>query len=160
MTKLIHICEKIRRMLRDARGTSAVEFALVLPILVGMLIPTTDLGMGFYAQMRVQNAAQAGAQYAIAHGWNNGANVTAIENAVTSATTLASIIPSPAPSQACGCASGTSISPSNCGSTCPDGAAAGSYVTVNAQSPYSPFISYPSIGSSVTLTAQATVRVQ
>jgi Flp pilus assembly protein TadG len=160
MRKFFHIREKLQRMLRDIRGTSAVEFALVLPILVGMLVPTADLGLGFYAQMRVQNAAQAGAQYAIVHGWNNGASVAAIENAVTSATALASIQASPVPTQACGCASGTSIAPIDCSSTCPSGATPGSYVTVKAQAPYTPLIPYPLIGNSITLTAQSTVRVQ
>jgi Flp pilus assembly protein TadG len=154
------ICRGLRQAWSAAGGGAALEFALALPILVGMLIPTTDLGMGFYAQMRVETAAQAGAEYAIVHGWANGANVSAIENAVTSATTLASITASPAPVQACGCASGTSISKAACGSICSDGSPAGSYVTVNAQSLYAPLISYPIIGSSLTLTAQATARVQ
>lgn len=159
---MLHIRRNIpfQRALRDTCGGAALEFALALPILVGVLIPTIDLGMGFYAQMRVQTAAQAGAEYAIVYGWKNGANVSAIENAVTSATTLASVVASPAPAQACGCASGTSISPISCGSTCPDGAASGSYVTVNAQSPYAPLIPYPIIGSSITLIAQATARIQ
>ncbi|HWI25980.1 MAG TPA: TadE/TadG family type IV pilus assembly protein [Stellaceae bacterium] len=148
------------RILRDCGGASAVEFALTLPILVGMLVPTADLGFGFYAQMRVQNAAQAGAEYAILHGWNNGANVPAIEAAVASATSLATINASPAPTQACGCANGTSIAPAACTATCPDGASPGSYVTVNAVAPYSPFLPYPLIGSSISLTAVSTVRVQ
>jgi Flp pilus assembly protein TadG len=152
--------EKTVQMWKEVTGASAVEFALVLPILVGMLIPLVDLGFGFYAQMRVQNSAQAGAQYAIIHGWNNGANITAIETAVTNATTLASVTASPTPSQACGCASGTSISPIDCNSTCPNGATPGSYVTVNAQASYSPLIPYPIIGNSVTLSAQSTVRIQ
>jgi Flp pilus assembly protein TadG len=156
---MLHVLRNLQKI-RDKRGVSAVEFALVLPLLVGILIPLTDLGLGFYAQMRVENAAEAGAQYAIINGWKNGANVGAIENAVTSATTLASISASPAPSQACGCASGTSISPVGCSATCPNGDTPGSYVTVGAQAPYSPIIPYPLLGSSLTLTAQSTVRVQ
>ncbi len=160
MSKLRQILRNSLKATRDAAGASAVEFALVLPVLVGMMIPTADLGLGFYAQMRVQNAAQAGAEYAIVHGWNNGANVTAIEGAVTSATSLASISASPAPTQACGCASGTSITPTDCASLCPNGATPGSYVTVSAQSAYAPLIPYPVIGNSITLTAQSTARVQ
>ncbi len=157
MRRVLH---KTVQTWKDVTGASAVEFALVLPILLGMLIPLVDLGFGFYAQMRVQNSAQAGAQYAIIHGWNNGVNITAIESAVSNATTLASVTASPAPSQACGCASGTSIAPIDCNSTCPDGATPGSYVTVNAQASYSPLIPYPIMGNSVTLSAQSTVRVQ
>lgn len=160
MSKLRRLFHKISEASRDARGASAVEFALVLPVLLGMMIPTADLGFGFYAQMRVQNAAQAGAEYAIVHGWNNGANVASIEGAVTSATSLASVTASPAPTQACGCASGTSITPIDCTSVCPNGATPGSYVTVSAQSAYSPLIPYPIIGNSITLTAQSTARVQ
>ncbi len=152
--------QKTVEMWRDVTGVSAVEFALVLPILIGMLIPLGDLGFGFYAQMRVQNAAAAGAQYAIMHGWNNGANVSAIEAAVTSATTLASVAALPAPVEACGCASGTSIAPIDCNAACPNGNTPGSYVTVSAQSPYAPLIPYPIMGSSITLSAQSTVRIQ
>lgn len=157
---MLNIILRNLQKMRDIRGASAVEFALVLPLLVGVFVPLTDLGLGFYAQMRVENAAEAGGQYAIVNGWKSGANVGAIENAVTNATTLTSISASPAPTQACGCASGTTISPVACGSNCPDGDTAGSYVTVNAQSPYSPIIPYPLLGSSLTLTAQSTVRVQ
>lgn len=159
MRKLPQILSAEHRW-KDVAGASAVEFALVLPILVGLLIPVIDLGFGFYAKMRVQNSAQAGAEYAIIHGWNSGANVTAIESAVTNATTLASVAASPAPSQACGCASGTSIAPIDCTATCPSGATPGSYVTVSAQATYAPLIPYPVIGDSVTLSAQSTVRVQ
>lgn len=146
----------MRSALGDARGASAVEFALLAPFLVAILIPTADLGMGLYSKMQVQDAAQAGAQYAVFHGWNSAA----IQNAVTSATSLSSISASPAPTQSCGCASGTSIMPAACGTTCPDGQSAGTYVTVAAQAQYQPLIPYPALGTSVTLSAQSMVRIQ
>lgn len=156
MCRLIQSLRKARAGLRDRRGASAVEFAVALPVLVGILIPTTDLGMGFYTQMQVQDAAQAGAQYAVLHGWDS----TAIQNAVTSATALSTITASPAPTQSCGCASGTSITTVGCNASCPDGSTPGSYVTVNAQAPYTTLIPYPGIASSFTVTAQSAVRIQ
>jgi Flp pilus assembly protein TadG len=138
------------------RGVSAVEFALVAPVLMGLLAPVADLGMAFAQQIQVQQAAQAGAQYALLHGYNS----SAIANAVTAATKLASVNATPAPSESCGCPTGTIIAAAFCGSSCSDGESAGSYVVVNAQSAYTSVLPYSVLGASTTLRAQATVRIQ
>ncbi len=152
------------KLLRQAKaasesrqGTSAIEFAIAAPLLLAILVPTADLGMGFYTRMQVQNAAQAGAQWAVLHQTFDS---NAIQNAVANATSLPSITATPAPTQSCGCANGTGVTTVACGSTCPNGAAAGSYATVSAQAPYSPLIPYPMLGASITLSAQSTVRYQ
>jgi Flp pilus assembly protein TadG len=126
----------------EARGTAAIEFALIVPITAAILTPLTDLGLAFSAKMQVQDAAQAGAQYALRNGWNS----TAIQSAVTSTTALSSISASPAPSQSCGCPTGSAIDSATCGSTCSSGQAAGTYVTVNATATYTTLIHYPTLG--------------
>jgi Flp pilus assembly protein TadG len=146
----------LRTIVEATGGTAAVEFAIIVPLLLAMLVPTIDLGMGLYQQQQVQAAAQAGVQYALTAGYNS----TAIQNAVTSATGLSSITASPAPAQSCGCPSGSTISAATCGSACSSGIQAGQYVTVNAAATYSPLLSYPTLGSSVNLTATAIVRIQ
>ena len=156
LRNLSSLSHNLVRLLRGEHGAGAVEFAIGATLLAGLLIPLIDLGMGFYQKMQVQDAAQAGAQYALAHGWNS----TAIENAVTSATALASISASPAPTRNCGCPQGTSVTSSTCGGTCAGGQSVGTYVTVSAQATYTPLIPYPVIGQSMALTAQATVRIQ
>jgi Flp pilus assembly protein TadG len=145
----------IRVLARAERGNSAIEFALAAPILIGLLVPVADLGIAFSRQIQVQQAAQAGAQYALLHGYNS----TAISNAVTAATTLASVSAIPAPTTSYGCPTGTTIAAATIGSTCANGETAGSYVFVNAQSAYIPVLPYSVLGSGVTLTARATVRV-
>lgn len=143
-------------LLRGDGGVAALEFAIGAPLLIAILIPLIDLGMGFYTKMQVQDAAQAGVQYALANGWNS----VAIQNAVMAATTLPSISAVPAATTSCGCAAGASVTPANCGSTCADGQPAGTYVTASAQAVYTPLIPYPALGSTVTLSAQATARIQ
>jgi Flp pilus assembly protein TadG len=142
--------------LRDGRGVAAVEFALAAPLLAAILTVVVDFGFGFYEKMQVEDAAQAGAQYALLYGWNS----TNVQNAVTGATSLSGITATPAPSQSCGCPSGTAVTATTCGSTCSNGLTAGTYVTVNAQATYTPLISYAVMGSSVTLSAQSVVRIQ
>ena len=143
-------------LLRAERGNAAIEFALATPILLGLLTPVADLGIAFTQQIQVQQAAQAGAQYALLHGFSS----SAISNAVTAATNLPGVSAAPAPTQSYGCPTGTTIAAATVGSTCANGETAGSYVFVNAQSSYSPVLPYSVLPSGTTLTAQATVRVQ
>src|SRR6266567_5980007 len=102
---------------RAERGNAAIEFALATPILLGLLVPVADLGIAFSQQIQVQQAAQAGAQYALLHGWNS----SAITNAVTAATNLPGVSAAPAPTESCGCPTGTAITvigPLPCSGAC------------------------------------------
>src|ERR1700722_8202911 len=78
-----------RRLGRDPSGGAAIEFGLMASMLVTLLIPTFDLGMGAYTQMRVQNAAQAGAQYAQGNGFSSPAITTAAQSATSLGTNVA-----------------------------------------------------------------------
>lgn len=142
--------------INDIRGVAAIEFAIIVPMLVMMVVCTVDLGMGIYRNMQVQNAAQAGARYAMTHSFD----ATLISNAVSSATGIQGIVASPPPSQYCGCATSAGISTIVCGSVCPAGAVYGTYVNVSAQGGYTTILPYPLIANNFSLAAQASVRVQ
>ena len=45
------------------KGQSAVEFALIVPVLALMLVVISDFGRIFFIGIAVNNAARAGAQY-------------------------------------------------------------------------------------------------
>ncbi len=61
-------------MRRRRRGQALVEFALVLPAFLIMLMAVVDIGRAIWAQNSVAAAAREGARYAIVHG---GSNTTA-----------------------------------------------------------------------------------
>jgi Flp pilus assembly protein TadG len=148
----------MRALTRSRDGTSAIELAIILPIIVAMIVPLTDLGMGAYAKMQVQNAAEAGAEYAA----KNGFNAANIGTAVTSATSMSGLSANPAPSQSCACVSGTTIT-NTTAPPCSTGCASGSegvFVTVNAQASYTLLFPYPGITSPVALNATSVVRIQ
>ncbi len=137
-------------------GVSAVEFALLAGILGTLLLGVLDFGIGFWEKMEVENAARAGAEYAV----KNGYGATSIQSAVTSATSLSGIQATPAPAETCGCPNASlGITRHDCGSTCPDGELAGTYVTVNAQVSYSTIFSWPGIANPMTLASSVTVRL-
>jgi Flp pilus assembly protein TadG len=153
----------LRTLLRSPpRGAAIVEFALILPFLILLMVGLFDLGFGAYQSMQVHAAAEAGAQYAAIKypggSWTQ-AQITAIAAAVTGATGTSGIAATPAPSQVCGCPDGGifTLKPS-CG-TCPSGSSPGVYASVSAQVTYSPVLPYPGLPDPLTLTGQAYRRI-
>ena len=54
-------------MARTERGASAVEFAIILPVLLLVLGGIVDFGRYFFFQIQLTNAAREGARVAIAY---------------------------------------------------------------------------------------------
>ncbi len=141
-------------------GAALIEFTIFAPLLVFMSIYTTDFGLRFFEKMEVQNAAQAGADWAIA---NRVYNSSAISTAVSYATTISTApisVSSGYPKEQCGCPSSTGVTfTTYSGDTCPKcgSSAGGLYVTVQAQATFS-----SSLTSSTpyVYTAQSTARIQ
>jgi Flp pilus assembly protein TadG len=69
---------------RDERGQTAVEFALVAPILIVMLLGIIQLGVAFHDYVTLTDAARAGARKAIVARLSGG-NVTDAQQAVRNA---------------------------------------------------------------------------
>lgn len=152
----LRFCRLFTRATGDTGGAAAIEFGVVVPVLTLMVIATADIGIGVYHKMQVEDAAQAGVEWAIRNGFDSNG----ITNAVTSATN-ASVIASPAPQQFCGCATGSTVSPVACGTPCPGGAAlAGTYATVGAQLTYTTMLTYGVVPSTYTFSAQSTARLK
>jgi Flp pilus assembly protein TadG len=148
-----------KSLLRAKGGTSAVEFALAAPILMGLLVPVADLGTAFAQRQQVQQAVQAGAQYASFHPWHSN-SPTEIADAVRAASPLSGISVTPAPFQVCGCPTGSAVTSATCGSTCSNGQIAGYYVVVTAQASYTPVLPYSALPDQVSLTGQSTIRIR
>jgi Flp pilus assembly protein TadG len=142
-------------------GAALVELAVVASIFITLATGVADFALMMYAQMQVEQAADAGALYATINGWNSTGIVSAVTSANKGTTGgSSSITATPAPTNFCGCATASSITSVACTSTCSSGLAPGSYVSVNAQWSYSPIMPWPGISSPVTLSAASTVRIQ
>lgn len=130
------------RRLREQRGQTAVEFALVAPVLIVLLLGIIQVGVAFHDYVTLTDAARAGARQAIVVRFNGG-DLTAAQQAVrNSASTLDQ-------SQL-----GVSI-------TDPSWTTSGSVVTVTTTYPYS--INIPLLGIQVVkgnLTATAKEQLE
>lgn len=56
------------RFQRDARGTSAIEFALIAPMLLAILVGIADVSRIAYGSSNMQTAVRAGIHYSMAGG--------------------------------------------------------------------------------------------
>jgi Flp pilus assembly protein TadG len=65
---------------KNETGAAAVEFALILPVLLLILIGVIEFSLAFNAQLSLNQAAREGARYMAIHN-NTGAAATAASNA-------------------------------------------------------------------------------
>ena len=57
----------LRRIIHGKRGQSLVEFALIAPVLIILMLGTIDYGRVYFAYVSVTNGARNGAQFASAN---------------------------------------------------------------------------------------------
>ena len=150
----------LTRFCRERSGVAAVELAVAVPILIVCALCAGDLGRFALQRTWVSYAASAGAEYAVANGFDAGKITTAAEAAAP----VGDISINPAPSEFYGCATATGVTASTQGATCSSststGGVAGQYVSVTATMPFSAMFSAAGISYPSTLTSTAVVRIQ
>jgi Flp pilus assembly protein TadG len=144
------------------KGQALVEFALLLPFLVLLLLPTIDLGRIFYFAMAVTQAARAGAEYGF-HNQTDAAGMTAAAVATGADVGLTTSEVTTAdrywrcPSDA------TTTKHTNFpipAASCGGGIAALVYVRIVVTKDFSLLYSYPWVADPLTITRSAEMRVQ
>jgi Flp pilus assembly protein TadG len=143
-----------RNLRRDQRGVTAIEFAVIAPVMIGMFVSISDFGLGLYTQVQLANAAQSGAAYAMQKGYNSDTMKTVAQ----ASTRLTGV--TVATSQFCGCPSATGVTVTSCTASCGDGLTAGTFAQVIASKTYSTLLSYPGIPSTINMSETATARTQ
>ena len=145
--------------LRCTRGSVAIEFALLVPVLLLMLLGAVDFGMVINEKMKLQSAARAGVQFAVQNS-TNAQNDAAIRLAVTNASGLDPADFTIDPQVFCECAEGAVVA---CDGTCAIGAPRRA-VTVTVRENFLTLFDYTFLGFGMdrpmVLVGQATMRVQ
>ena len=68
MRTLMNISRLLAKIRRDKRGTSAVEFALIAPVMAAVVVGLADVNNMGMGASNMQTAVRAGAQYAMSGG--------------------------------------------------------------------------------------------
>lgn len=132
-------------------GAAAVEFALILPVLLIVLIGLIDYGFAMFNKMELRSAARAGAQYAL----GDSTDTSSITQTVVDASNLG--ISSSDVTLTCNCldTSTEALSSTTCGATtC--ASSEPTLMTVSAAQSYTLFFG----SMTLNLTGDATVRVK
>ena len=145
---------KERSWRRAARGQSFVEFAIVAPVLILLLLAVADFGRVFYVAIALNNAARAGTQYGI-QSPANAADVTGMQTAAQNDASNISGVTATA-SEYCKCPDGSTQA---CNSTpaCNDMRV---YVEVDTAGVFQTMLSYPGIPASISLRGKSVVRAE
>ncbi len=145
--------------LRENRGQALIEYILILPMVFLLILNLVNFGGFFYAWIAIENAARAGADYAILGGssvgdFETGATAAQITNVINQDTfslpNKASLI--------------VNICQNNSGTFTPTGCSTGSYTdpeptsytltSIDVTYTYKPFItlfSFPKLGIFLTI---------
>ena len=117
------VCRNLRDVMRKTDGISAVEFALLAPLLVFSILATVDLGLAISERMTIGHILRAGAQSATENVGNARVNLvmrtTAAKNMTVADAGAAGTDTSIALSvrQICACAALPSVAVA-CSTTC------------------------------------------
>jgi Flp pilus assembly protein TadG len=137
---------------RHESGSSLVETAMVVPVLLLLLIGAVDFGRGYYSAIEVSSAAESGALYGVQFPSDTAGMVAAAKLDANELPSLQSAV-----TYGCECSDGTGVS-ANCGTepTCNFNVV--NYVEVDATATYVPILRYPGFPSPWVLKGTARMR--
>ncbi len=146
------------RTSRSQAGSALIEFVLVLPLLMLLLLGGVEMGRYAYFSILVGNAARAGVQYGAQNG-TTALDTSGMTSAVTAdgSNSISSLTVTP--SNYCECWNGSSSSAVACTGTCAAGSHLVGYVKVMVSGTVSPLFDYPFLPSSLTVSNTATMRI-
>lgn len=185
---MMRILRPGRNLARDTRAVSAVEFALISPLLLLIVAFTLDFGAALYLRFQLDQAVTASAGYGLVHasmvspadapdlaarmagiaGGDPAVSVSIIVNNGPRADQIAGILTASGDPQAvthCYCPRTVDNTPDfgdrvTCGTLCPGGEPSGRYITVSAMRPHRPLFFDYGITRNGFVSAHAMVRAQ
>lgn len=144
-----------RELVRSERGTSMVEFALLAPVLILLVIGLIEVGRYTYFGILAAHAAEAGARY----GAQNLHTAQDIVGMQTEAISDAANLPQWHATASYTCYNGVLATNGNCASGTP-GPNIVYYVKVQVTGTFNSLLNYPGVPTAAPITATATMRVQ
>lgn len=157
---------RLSHLIRDERGTSLIEMALVMPFLASLLVGMVDLSRGYSAKLQLEQAAQRSIEKAMNGDKETGFFQTLKNEAVAAAgvnqnaVTVRFWLECDGVSQN----SNPATMVADYGEKCDDDIPYARYVNVRIEKAYSPMFSVKFLGANpdgtFTLTGEAGIRVQ
>ena len=126
------------------KGQELVEFAIMVPFLLIVLVGVLDLGRVFHASITIANASRAGARYASSYGFEDNGTVT-LNSADIALEAQAE-------------AQNSGITLTNVASSCPGGCTRGGPVVVTVTHDFE-FLFNAFLGNGITLSHSSEMKI-
>ena len=140
----------LRKFARSESGVSAIEMALVTPVLLIVFMGLIDYGIAIFSKMELTGAVRSGAQYALI----KSNDMDAIETTVINSSNLdVDNIAVTTPYETCECSDGTLDA--TCTTTC-SADTLRHYIVISATYTYVPFF----LPNNIVLDASSTIRIE
>ncbi len=122
------------RLAKSERGVSAIEFGMLMSVLLLFVIGLSDFGIAVFRRMELESAVRSGAQFAI----YDREDTDSIKDAVVAATNLGLTTSDVTTTEFCECPDETTAT---CGDTGPCTPSVNYYfMTITAQHSYTPIL--------------------
>ena len=144
----------LARLQDDRRGNIAVEFALILPVLLVLIGGLIEYGVLTYDRSSIESAARAGAQFAFSGGYD----ANKVELTVRSASSV-SLGPSDSVTSSVFCEC-TDSTPITCGGTCSNGGPNRRFIKVSVTKIHHSWLPFMDLLIPAQVAASATMRMQ
>ena len=141
----------LRALCGSNRGVTAIEFALVSPVLLTIMVGIVDIGAVIRDKIELNNAAATAARYVLHEDYseNNLISVATSGSALDPADITAAV------ESVCGCAGGVAAT---CGDVCPDTQPAATYMVITLSKTNQMVIPYPGF-SDMAISGQSRMRL-
>ena len=148
---ILSIRHKISIYFRKKCGASAVEFALLSPLLIILFVGTLDVGVFVWERMKLQNMTRTVAEYVVHAESDDNADVIAEETYTGNFAdiTLTSEF-------TCECANGI---PDECPQACESGDYQRRFINISSSGTFEPLFPYPFISEGLVLQSSVRMRV-
>jgi Flp pilus assembly protein TadG len=155
---VLQVAARTFALRHSAKGTVSVELAFFIPVAAAMITGAVEFGRLGLEQVRIASAARAGAQYGI-YDLSSAGDIAGITNAVRldADDVDNSLMVTATPNPIYRCSDGT-VKLGN--EVCSDGKYAPMYVEVQVTEAVDLWFGFPGVPSSITLTANSSMRVR
>lgn len=143
-------------LIGDDDGVAAIEFALLVPMLMVILTGLTDYGLYINTKMQLQALSDRTAQYVAQGGSENDVNANIIQRSslyTDGASNQTSITFTS--TTACECSDGVAVS---CAGSCSGSDYVRNFYTATITGTYTPLLPWPGIPDSITLTGSSRLQ--
>ncbi len=150
---------KFEKFCRDRKGSSFIEMAVLVLVVLLLCCGTMDFARVVNAGIQIANAARAGVQFGALNPGNSGNFPGMVQAALADAADLGTGQVTATARNFCGCNNGTTevscTDTTACSGTTPSG-----YVAVTTNYTFNPLVPWPGMPGTLALTRTAKMRVQ